>query len=332
MKKLTGCILILVLLFTAYAALADAPIDETNFPDPAFREIVQEYDKNRDGTLSDREAGAVRKLDLSAKRIRDLTGIQLFARLQVLNVQDNIISSLDVSSCAELTELICKNNPLLDLNVSGCKKLKHLDSESTYMTELDLSGNPELNDLCVTDMASLTILSLSSNPKMDKLWTLGSGLTAVNISACPQLVKVYAADRSDFGDGYMYADKNWKHVLVVNGNATVSITPELVKVHAESLDAFRGTWELDFMTLEGVTYSKTQLNAGKTNIIATVTKDRMTLKSSSDSATATIELIESDGSLKTVSGDNSIDYFFLLEDGHLYACISNTDLYFSKKK
>ena len=179
MKKLTGCILILVLLFTACAALADAPIDETNFPDPAFREIVQEYDKNRDGTLSDREAGAVRKLDLSAKRIRDLTGIQLFARLQVLNVQDNIISSLDVSSCAELTELICKNNPLLDLNVSGCKKLKTVQFSENLETICSFAF-----DRC----AKLTSVTLPAGASAGETGPTGSG-RKTGVTVCPKDIK-----------------------------------------------------------------------------------------------------------------------------------------------
>ncbi len=324
--------LFLVLLLIAGTALADAPIDEAGFPDPAFREIVQGFDKNKDGTLSSKEAAAVRKLDVSGMRIRDLTGIEHFVKLQTLNVEDNILTALDVSACAELTELICRHNPLMELNVSGCAKLKHLDSESTYMTELDLSGNPALDDLCVTNMASLTSLSLAHNPKMKKLWTLGSGLTEVRIGACPELIKVYGSEKSAFGDGYMYADKNWNHVLVVNGNAVVSIAPEILKVHAESLDGFRGNWEICSMTMNGVTYSKEALKAGKVEIIANIANDKMVLKSGEDSATATIELEESDGSLKATSYDGSVDYFFLLEDGSLYFRYSESDIFFSRKK
>ncbi len=332
MKKLLTYLLFISLLLAACAALADTPVDEENFPDAAFREIVQGYDKNKDGIITDKETAGVKNLDLSGKGIRDLAGIQVFTKLKNLNVQDNILTSLDVSGCPELVELICKNNPLLELNVSGNAKLQHLDSESTYMTVLDLSGNPALDDLCVTNMASLTGLSLSHNPKMKKLWTLGSGLTTVTIGSCPELVEVYGNGSSAFGDGYMYSDKNWKHVLVVNGNATVIVTPEMQKVRAESVADFKGTWELYSMTLNGISYTKAQLKAGKTNITAVVSKDKMVLKSGSDSATATIELDESDGSLKATSYDNSVDYFYLLEDGHMAYDSNGTILYFSRTK
>lgn len=318
MKKATCFILLLLVLpLIACVALADTPIDEANFPDAAFREIVRGYDKNKDGIISSKETAGVRNLDCSGKRIQDLTGIQVFTKLKNLNVASNILTALDVSGCPELQELICKNNPLLELNVSGNTKLQHLDCESTYMTSLDLSGNPELADLCVTDMASLTSLSLTHNPKIKKLWTLGSGIADVTIGSCPQLVEVYGNGQTPFGDGYMYSDKNWNKVLVVNGNASVNIAPEIRKVRAESVLDFKGTWELYSMTVNGVSYTKAQLKANKTNVTVVINKDKMTLKSSSDSATASIELDEGDGSLKAVSYDGSVDYFYLLEDGHM---------------
>ena len=332
MKKLLLCALFLALLFSVCTALANTPIDEAGFPDPAFREIVQGFDKNKDGIISDKEASGVKKLDCSGKGIRDLTGIQVFTKLKNLNVQDNILTSLDVSGCPELVELICKNNPLLELNVSGNAKLQHLDSESTYMTLLDLSGNPALDDLCVTNMSSLTSLSLAHNPKMKKLWTLGSGLTTVTIGSCPELVEVYGKGSTPFGDGYMYADKNQKHVLVVNGNATVIITPEQNKIHAESVDDYVGKWELYSMIYQGISYDKAQLKAIKINITATVSKDKVVLKTSNDSVTATVELAESDGSLKAISYDGSVDYFYLLEDGHLLFEQGDDMFFFARTK
>ena len=329
MKKLLLCALFLALLLSVCPALADTPVDEENFPDAAFREIVQGYDKNKDGIISDKEASAVKKLDCSGKGIRDLTGIQVFTKLKNLNVQDNILTSLDVSGCPELVELICKNNPLLELNVYGNAKLQHLDSESTYMTLLDLSGNPALDDLCVTNMSSLTSLSLAHNPKMKKLWTLGSGLTTVTIGSCPELVEVYGKGSTPFGDGYMYADKNQKHVLVVNGNATVITTPELNKIHAESIEDYVGKWELDSMILNGITYNKAQLKA---NITVVVSKDKLVLKTSNGSVTATVELAESDGSLKAISYDGSVDYFYLLEDGHLLIEQGDDMIFFARTK
>lgn len=332
MKKLLSWVLFLALLLSVCTALADTPIDEAGFPDPVFQEIVRGFDKNKDGIISDKEASAVKKLDCSGKGIRDLNGIQVFTKLKNLNVQDNILTSLDVSGCPELVELICKNNPLLELNVSGNAKLQHLDSESTYMTVLDLSGNPALDDLCATNMTALTSLSLAHNPKMKKLWTLGSGLTTVSIGSCPELVEVYGNERTSFGDGYMYSDKKQKHVLVVNGNATVITTPELNKIHAESIEDYVGTWELYCVTINGVTHDKARLKANKTNITATVSKDKMVLKSKSDSAKAAVEFDESDGSLKAISSDNSVDYFYLLEDGHMFFELGDNEYFFTKTK
>ncbi len=311
---------VLALLCAACPALAAVSVDEASFPDPVFREIVQGFDKNRDGTLSDSEIKAVTSIDCSGKLIRDLTGIGVFTSLKTLNAGSNLLASLDVTGCVRLQELICKNNPLLELNVTGAPKLQHLDCESTYMTELDLSGNPELDDLCVTNMFSLTRLSLAHNPKMKKLWTLGSGLATVNIGSCPELVKVFGTEKSGFGDGYMYADNGWKHVLVINGNATVDASPEVLFVRAESVQDFAGTWELYSMARDGVTYSKSELknSDGSSLIICIVKGESITVKSADSSAVASVSIDESDGSLKAISYDDSVNYFFLLEDGSMY--------------
>ena len=311
-------VLSVLVLLAAFPALADTAVDEAAFPDPAFREIVREFDKNRDGVLSDAEIKAVKSLDCSGKRIRDLTGIHVFASLKTLNAGDNILTTLDVTGCTELQELICKNNPLLELDVSGAPKLQHLDCESTYLSALDLSGNPELNDLCVTNISSLTSLSLAHNPKMQKLWTLGSGLTTVNIGSCPELVAVYGRERSVFGDGYMYSDNNWKHVLVINGNATVETSGEQIPIKATSISQFTGSWELCGMITGGVSLPKERLKLqdGSPLITCVIMADKLIFSSGSDSATASISL-EEDGTLKAVSYDGSVNIFVLYEDGTL---------------
>lgn len=327
-KLLLSFLLLSVLvLLAAFPALADTAIDEASFPDAAFREFVEGFDKNRDGVLSDSEIKAVKSMDCSGRRIRDLTGIQVFTSLKTLNAGDNILTGLDVSGCAELQELICKNNPLLELNVTGAAKLEHLDCESTYLTELDLSGNPVLNDLCVTNMSSLTGLSLAHNPKMQKLWTLGSGLTTVNIGSCPELVTVYGRERTAFGDGYMYSDNNWKHVLVINGNAAVNTAAERVAIKATSIDQFAGSWELYSMTTDGVTLSKDRLKTqdGKPLITCVIEGETLVFSSNGKSAYTSITL-EADGTLRAVSYDGSVNYFILYEDGTMSTCSNgNTD-------
>ena len=324
MKKWTVCLLLLVLLLAACAALADTAIDEANFPDPAFREFVRGYDRNLDGTLSTKEAAAVKDMDCSGRSIEDLTGIQAFTKLKTLNAGGNLLTALDVSGCTELQELICKNNPLTELNVTGNKKLQHLDSEGTFMRKLDLSGNPALNDLCVTDMASLRELNLTNNPKLRKLWTLGSGLTDVKIGPCAQLVKIYKTARQEFGNGYMYADKGWKTVLVVNGDARV-FTTTVKGVRAKGASDFIGDWEIHSLNVQGTTLKKSQLldNNGNPLITCVITEEQMTMSGGGLNAVASTEFNEADGSLRAVSYDDTVNDFYLFKDGTIGTLIWN---------
>ena len=57
---------------------AGVAIDDANFPDANFRTIVENYDTNKDSSLSDTEIAAVEEIDCSYKAITNLKGIEYF--------------------------------------------------------------------------------------------------------------------------------------------------------------------------------------------------------------------------------------------------------------
>lgn len=127
-------------------------INEANFPDPVFRNYIQEnFDTDLDGILSPTEIMAVDIIDVESGGITSLEGISHFIRLNYLYCGDNNLTELDVSGCVELIELYCFFNNLTKLDVSGCTKLEVLYCTGNKLVALDLSNNPNLSYVDVTD-------------------------------------------------------------------------------------------------------------------------------------------------------------------------------------
>ncbi len=97
--------LALLLSLICVSALADVEINEDNFPDANFRTVVNGFDTDGDGTLSDTEIGNVTEIYCRSKSISDLTGIEYFTALTSLNCGSNQLTDLDpgVSGCTALT-------------------------------------------------------------------------------------------------------------------------------------------------------------------------------------------------------------------------------------
>jgi gliding motility-associated-like protein len=139
-------------------------------------------------------------LQVSGKKISDLTGIQDFLALTSLDCNDNNLTNLDVSNntslwslgCssnqltslkinASLTALYCPSNQLTSLDVSKNKSLFGLNCSGNLLTSLDVSKNTLLTDL-YTSYNNLTNLDVTKNTKLSILWCSSNQLTSIDIT------------------------------------------------------------------------------------------------------------------------------------------------------
>lgn len=141
-------------------ASSGMPIDSRNFPDKAFREYVESFDTDDSDTLSAEEMGAVKEVDVTAREIKSLEGIEYFTELETLICDDNNITELDLSKNKKLDCLYCGDNELTNLNISKNVKLTSIFCQRNRLRSLDLSGNPELT-LIVCDDNLLTSLDVT---------------------------------------------------------------------------------------------------------------------------------------------------------------------------
>ena len=108
-------------------AYADVITIDDEFEDSNLCDYLREnVDQNGDGILSDTEIAAVTELDLSYLDIQSVSGIKIFYNLTTLSCNGNQITDLDMSGMKKLEDLMCYDNPLETLDITSCWNLTSL--------------------------------------------------------------------------------------------------------------------------------------------------------------------------------------------------------------
>ena len=171
---------------------AGVAIDNINFPDANFRTVVENYDTNKDGNLSDTEIAAVEEIDCSRKGITNLKGIEYFTALRLLKCYRNRLTTLDVDKNTALEELYCYSNQLTKLDVSKNTSLTILNCIYNQLTTLDVNKNTALNKLWCGDNP-LTTLDVSKNTALIDLYCSCNQLTKLDVSKNTALTELSCA-------------------------------------------------------------------------------------------------------------------------------------------
>lgn len=148
-------------------------IDEVNFPDKEFREVVSDFDTDKDGYLTTAELYAVSEINAQVSLISDLKGIEYFTELKRLIVSSNKLTSLDLSKNTKLTSLSCDYNKLTSLDLSNNKLLVYVYCSKNEIEELVLPKdnkikaleieNNKIKEVDVASMPYLTTLACEGN-------------------------------------------------------------------------------------------------------------------------------------------------------------------------
>ena len=180
------CAALLAGLLPAAAQAEGVTIDETNFPDAAFREYVERVcDSDGNKVLSAGEIGNVDSIFLygwtTVSKITSLKGIEYFTALTKLYCANNALTELDVSQNTALTDLNCSENELTELDVTKNTALTELRCSDNELTALNVSQNTALTDLNCSYNA-LTALDVSQNTALTDLSCYSNELTALDVS------------------------------------------------------------------------------------------------------------------------------------------------------
>ncbi|WOD43367.1 T9SS type A sorting domain-containing protein [Hwangdonia lutea] len=124
------------------------PIDLTYVPDNNFEQALVDlgYDDVLDNYVATANISTVTSLDVANRNIADLTGIEAFSDLSVLNCSNNALTSLDLSGNTFLTWLRCSKNDLTSLDLSANPLLEYLHCALNAIASLDLTNNGLLDN------------------------------------------------------------------------------------------------------------------------------------------------------------------------------------------
>ncbi|SVA87115.1 uncharacterized protein METZ01_LOCUS139969, partial [marine metagenome] len=155
----------------------------TYVPDDNFEQALIDlgYDDVLDDSVATASINNITELNVSSKEISDLTGIEAFTALTMLNLYINQLTSLDMSNSTNLSELNCGNNQLTSLNVVSNTNLTLLNCENNSLSALDVNSNTVLTQLwCYNNQ--LTNLDVSNNPALESLMFYNNELTVIDVS------------------------------------------------------------------------------------------------------------------------------------------------------
>ena len=169
-------------------------IDENSFPDPNFREVIKgpDYDKDRDGYLSDYERSVTLNIHCENMGISSLKGVELFPDLEGLWCLNNDISDWDLTGNPHLKGVWCSHNGFTTLDFSANKELQWVYCFNCKLTSLDVSANTELAYLECNANPDLTVLDLRNNHKLENLFCSDCGLKSLDLSGNPMLCELDA--------------------------------------------------------------------------------------------------------------------------------------------
>ena len=126
--------LILFICFISPGVISYA--QTTEIPDPNFEQALVDLGIDSDGTINGQvptnDIAIIITLDVSLKGISDLTGIEDFTALEILDISSNDLKILNISNNLQLTELYASNTGTGNLMISSLDLSNNVNLELLY--------------------------------------------------------------------------------------------------------------------------------------------------------------------------------------------------------
>ena len=184
---------------TGTAEAGDIAINQENFPDEAFRQILMNEDYGEDQILTEEELAGITELDLSGFsqnntefQMKNLKGIEYFKKLEKIRICEHSLKEADFRSNPDLKEIEISNGPLECINVTENRSLEHLYCSDNHLSTIDISQNPDLVTLYCQGN-NLKTLDISNNPALVYLQCYENNLESLNSESNPVLKSVSCA-------------------------------------------------------------------------------------------------------------------------------------------
>jgi hypothetical protein len=168
----------------------------------------------------------VTTLAVYSENIQDLTGIEDFISVELINCANNNLPLLDVSQNMNLWALNCQSSYVEELHLPPTPTLEIVNCPENFLTELDVSQNPGLEQL-YCNINNIGSMDLTNNPSIELVYIEYNNISGfLDTSQNPILTSLSASHNNIIG-----FDLSQNQVLVSFGAADNPI---------QSLDARNG--------------------------------------------------------------------------------------------
>jgi hypothetical protein len=137
-------------------------------------------DVNNDGEIQVSEVVSIKWMNISSFNIQNLSGIEFFINLEVLDCSINTLNNLNLLQNINLRRLKCDYNPLGDIDLTQNVYLSHLTCYNNLLQSLNLTNNTQLNYLNCS-YNSITNLELNNNNILSTLICNDNQIIYLNI-------------------------------------------------------------------------------------------------------------------------------------------------------
>ena len=188
-----------------------------NIPDVNFKSFLvsdNNINLNGDAEISVAEAQAFTgTISATGLGITDLTGIEAFINITILEVYSNSLTSLDVSNNTNLTRLHCADNQITQLDVSNIPTLNQVHCQNNQLVELNVANgnNSNFSYMKAYNNASLTCIQVdagfsppANSGQYNPGWTV-DGQSSYGVNCIPSIFYVNA-NAIGANDGSSWAD------------------------------------------------------------------------------------------------------------------------------
>lgn len=213
-------------------------INDTNFPDAAFRRWLNEnIDAADDNILTEKELKSITEMDMYDSGISNLKGIEYFTALAYLDIGSNSIEELDLSKNTALTTLSCEENADLGrLVLPENPVLTELNISQTGIDTFDITNLPALTSFsCYGD--EFTSLNVTKNPALKTLDCSENNLSEIDVSKNPALEELNISDNKQIQSLDVSANPKLKILncgYIPLGEINVSANTELEELSCSS--------------------------------------------------------------------------------------------------
>jgi hypothetical protein len=183
----------LTFILLAIGAHSSLIAQNVTIPNAIFKAALvanSDINTNNDSEIQTSEATSFTgKIDVSNQGIDDLTGIEAFVNFTDLDVSNNILTALDLSSNSKVKYIDAQSNEIVSIDITACIDLENLILQSNRLTALDVSKNVNLDAIFCT-YNELTSIDVSAIPVLRQLECTGNNISTLDLSNNPDLINL----------------------------------------------------------------------------------------------------------------------------------------------